>query len=285
MPLNTLSCPTKSFCFGTSGFCTFTFNGTRWSGPSLIDNGFNISLASCRSPSFCVASGQGKIITFDGTSWTVPVVVDSQPLDSITCPTATFCAAADDEGYVLTFDGTAWSIPSAIDAAAGKFVGGADVSCASSSFCVAVLGVNYFSSFNGSTWSTAAKISRSSLLTGFGLSCPGPDFCLATFGSITGTSARTFNGSAWGPASKIDPQGIPNQIFSGMQSDVCRSSALCVVEDASSRSGNGRIVTYRSGTWSTPLVAEPGHRLYALSCPNLGACRASDDRGVVLTGT
>src|SRR3954468_14232624 len=62
---------------------------------------------SCVSASFCVSVDRhGNAFTFDGSHWSSPRLIDPRSfLMSVSCVTSTFCVAVDDGGRALTFDG------------------------------------------------------------------------------------------------------------------------------------------------------------------------------------
>ena len=55
----------------------------------------------------------GHAFTYNGTSWSAPVVVDRvTSLVSVSCPTTSFCAAVGDDGSAFTYDGSSWTTSS-----------------------------------------------------------------------------------------------------------------------------------------------------------------------------
>jgi hypothetical protein len=104
--LNSVSCPTASFCVTVDRMGDFlTYNGSSWSSPDEIDQNALYSV-SCPTASFCAAvDGNGKALTYKGSSWSKPVSVDANKggLGLISCPSARFCAALDGNGYAFTY--------------------------------------------------------------------------------------------------------------------------------------------------------------------------------------
>ena len=123
--LTALSCPSPVLCIALdSSGNVFTFNGTKWSAPVLVDPesvtngaGSGLTAISCPSVSFCMAvDGAGNALTFNGTTWSAPRPVDhTLGLASVSCSGPTFCVALDDFGSALVYNGYSWSTPQAID--------------------------------------------------------------------------------------------------------------------------------------------------------------------------
>ena len=106
--LVSVSCPSASFCVAVNGYSNaFTWNGTSWSKPDLIDPNNTLVSVSCPSASFCVVmDGYGNAVTWNGTSWSAPESIDPASdgvggLTSVSCPSASFCVAADEAGNAL----------------------------------------------------------------------------------------------------------------------------------------------------------------------------------------
>ena len=149
IPGGASSCPSVNLCVGVEDNAMYTFNGTSWTGPVVIDPHIalpadGLSAVSCPTTTFCAAvDASGNALTYNGHTWTNPVPIDPNnaglSLDAISCPTSTFCVAVDQAGNAFTFNGQAWSSASLIDPKAG--IKGADiqsVSCPSTTFCVAI---------------------------------------------------------------------------------------------------------------------------------------------------
>ena len=123
--LESVSCPTASFCIATDGVNgnVFAWNGSSWSSPDSIGYLFGgLFSVSCPTASFCAAvDGYGAVLTYNGSSWAYPVVIDPSDagsgivLTSVSCPTASFCAAVDNDGKAVTYNGSSWSSPDKID--------------------------------------------------------------------------------------------------------------------------------------------------------------------------
>ena len=55
---------------------------------------------SCPTTTFCAAvDADGNVYTYDGTTWSPPQVIDTGgDLTSISCPSTTICVAVDSDG-------------------------------------------------------------------------------------------------------------------------------------------------------------------------------------------
>lgn len=52
--------------------------------------------------------------TYDGTSWSSPVVIDSSfttEIYAVSCASSTFCVAVSSAGEAITYNGSTWSAP------------------------------------------------------------------------------------------------------------------------------------------------------------------------------
>lgn len=110
--LKSISCPSPSFCVAVGSPNTvspdahaFTYNGTAWGGPTLLNLHVavgTLDTVSCASPSFCAAAGSRLLLTYDGTSWAKPTgLVDPSQMSfsALSCPTASFCVGVSPTGY------------------------------------------------------------------------------------------------------------------------------------------------------------------------------------------
>jgi hypothetical protein len=116
-PLQSVSCPTTTFCLAVSEDAeTFTFDGTSWAGP--FEASIGPQLVSCASPTFCMGTAGYDAMVFDGTSWGAPMTdgLPTTATGTLSCPTASFCMAIGpgDSGPGTSvvdsqWDGTAWT--------------------------------------------------------------------------------------------------------------------------------------------------------------------------------
>ena len=82
----------------------------------LHGGGGGLNSVSCPTASFCITVDRmGDFLTYNGSSWSSPDEIDQNGLYSVSCPTASFCAAVDGKGNALTYKGSSWSSPDSID--------------------------------------------------------------------------------------------------------------------------------------------------------------------------
>ncbi len=107
--LASVSCATPHFCVAVDYFgYRVTWNGAKWSSPTLIDLTKGFGSVSCASSSLCVAlDDYGNALTWNGVKWSSPASIDTSTgdgpwSDSVSCPSPSFCAAVNTKGNVLT---------------------------------------------------------------------------------------------------------------------------------------------------------------------------------------
>jgi hypothetical protein len=113
--MNFVSCVSATFCMATSNGIDsdlYTYNGSTWGEPTLIDPGnpTNFYGISCASTTFCaVIDGYGNAIMYNGATWAQPERIDTHGTAlNVSCTVAKFCAAVDDNGQLIAYNGTAW---------------------------------------------------------------------------------------------------------------------------------------------------------------------------------
>lgn len=129
----------------------------------------------------------------------------------------------------------------------------------------------------------------------FGVSCPGPEFCMAAgnFGGGIKTLAAAWNGRAW----SIIPSPTPRDSASpvGLSGVSCTSSSFCVAVgvDEPRRTVTERplVETWNGKAWSitpSPNVSKPpgnDSELLGVSCLSATRCIAVGSRGEASRGT
>ena len=109
--VNSLSCPTASFCLavGEESTVALTFNGSSWGSSALAtpEHG-GLSMVSCASRSFCAAlESEEAALTFNGSAWSTPTVIESplylgvRGLSALSCPSVSFCMTLDSSGRAI----------------------------------------------------------------------------------------------------------------------------------------------------------------------------------------
>lgn len=230
--LDAVSCASASFCVATNQ-APYKYNGSSWSGQTILNNGEVFDSVSCPSPSFCAAVGEhGDVATFNGTSWNGPQQIDisGQPLSSVSCPSSSFCAVVDGAGNAYTFNGSSWSSADSIDPGGSGLT---SISCPSSSFCVAVDGANDALTFNGGSWSPPVDIEPGG--TGLAsVSCASSSFCVAgdNHGNVLTYPASSSGGPGGSGGSGQPPTTAPaGGTFGGLTVTVVTPPASACVAD------------------------------------------------------
>ncbi len=142
-------------------------------------NGVSCPPTPPNSTPFCAAvDDMGNAYTFNGSTWSAPDMIDSAELISVSCPSSSFCAAVDKLGYAFTWKGGIWSAPDPIDTPAGQDGGFTSVSCASAGFCVAVDIDGNYVVYTGQ-WGQVQSVDSGTTLPLTSVSCPSPSFCAA----------------------------------------------------------------------------------------------------------
>ena len=223
--LNSVSCPTLTFCMAvgnTPGLVGMAerWNGHHWLLTSVPGLGYGNELyrVSCTSPASCVAVGREDLAAvWNGTNWKVddaPVSRYDVWLNSISCSSPQHCVAVGYEyldgctscnqcaycnGNALTelWNGTAWN---AHVVTPGLEL--SDVSCPVVSFCMAVNGGSALD-FERRVWNKQ-KVGAPGLND---ISCSSATSCVA----IGTSTAEIWNGKTWrglrlsGPAGDLGP--------------------------------------------------------------------------------
>ena len=193
--VDAVSCSSSAFCAAINGGYAYTFNGSSWATPVLIDSADADSegvspesfAISCTSPRFCLAleAPDSKLIIFDGSSWVPAPSSPRMSVTSISCVSRVFCLAIG-SGLLSVevsaiFNGVRWSAPAAIPADSGPV----SVSCVNRDFCVAVGGFETGAAwvFNGSRWTATPTFGDSPNIEVDSVSCGGLKFCVAVASS------------------------------------------------------------------------------------------------------
>ncbi len=120
--INSLSCPTSSFCVAVTNtgeaVTTNYVPSAGWVAPSTVTNN-SLTSVSCTSPAFCVAiDNVGEAFAFTGTQWTSPASVGSfSPAAGVACSAAWSCLIASGHLHYLYQASTALSAGSDISTA------------------------------------------------------------------------------------------------------------------------------------------------------------------------
>ncbi len=283
--VDSISCPTPTFCLAVDSRDSLVYDGTSWSAPEAISGATALTSVSCTSASFCAALDfYGDAFTYDGSSWSEPTPIHTydpstgDALLSVSCVSSTFCMAISIGGYAMTYDGTSWSPSVAIDEL-DRGPRGADllsVSCPSTSFCVAVDGAGNAMTYDGSSWSPPTTIDAMDSDSGtmIAVSCPSTSFCMAL--SRDGY-VLTWDGASWS-----DPVAVGLSPSEGSLDYLsCGSSTFCIALDEGGQIS--RLVRLRRVDLvdDRPLPGQPP-RGRDLLCDRLLLCRQRQRRPVEL---
>jgi hypothetical protein len=281
--LDSVACPTTTWCAAVSGGDVLTFSDGTWRKPRLIDSYGSLTSVSCPTTAFCMAvDTAGHVVTYDGSAWSTPSDVDSSyELTSVSCPTVSFCVAVDyaatqtsDTGDALTWKGGKWSTPD--DILSPGFLGA--VRCTSTTFCVAVgwndsqnaSGGDASLTFNGTKW-TSVTVGAYELPMD-AVSCVSTTFCVAGDGAGNG---YIFNGRTWSETDQVIP---PYVTYSGSVSSIsCTSSSYCVAVGSNGDNG-ADVATYDGSGWSRASTIDSytdgfgAATAASVSCPTNSLC-------------
>jgi hypothetical protein len=250
--LNTISCPTASFC-GAGGYFVDTSSGSAFNGWLLtLSNG---TWSGMRAPE---PSGAGD----DGDAH------QNAAVNQLTCPTAASCVGAglyesSAGGFfplLETWNGTGWTplqgpLPAGADTTTPEFDQLAAVSCGSPTSCVAVGqyfgpgGTNYYGlidTLSGGVWTPSqapvpANVDPTEPETQLiELSCPTPGFCLTTGNYFNGTNSTAFTDVLSRGTWSLAPAQLPSPSngASRGRTAACSSPAACIVTGQYTDPGN-----------------------------------------------
>ena len=279
-----VSCPTTRTCIAVDETGkALTWRGGRWSAPQTVDDGNTLNSVSCPSTTFCVATASGQASVFDGRSWGAARTVGAPATYRVSCPTTTFCGAVGATGYpgqpsiVATFDGTAWA-SSATQSTGTLEDRLLDLSCPQAGRCTAVNHDGQVLRLAGGRWAPQRQRIEPGASA---VSCPTVAFCMAVGSSYVGVfhvSSRlipawyaTETGGHWSAARPVP--GMKASIFLSVS---CPTTGQCMVVGLS-----GKATQWRNGSWATPQMAFPG-RVSAtvdVSCPAVNRCMAVNSQG------
>jgi hypothetical protein len=124
----------------------FSYDGTAWQGPPLVDPDAGTGSISCSSTRFCMVVEPGDdVTTYNGTRWgprrhiTIISLTGTNlgpattPLTTVACTSSTFCVWSDSAGHVYLYDGSDWGWVQTVDPGADITT----VSCPAHALCMA----------------------------------------------------------------------------------------------------------------------------------------------------
>jgi len=287
-PINSLSCPTTSFCAATDtlGDVLTTADpaggpGT-WTTTPVVPEGVAADssfIVSCPSTTLCVASDfNGDVYastdpTGGAATWQPTSVVnpDGDAIDSLACPSAALCVAGDLAGNVIASTNPA-SGAWATTPVSGNPVG--SVACAGTALCIAGgTGLSVSTTpAAGSSWRTTSSFADVN-----DTACPTTSRCVLQGLGPQGSVFYTSTSPAGGPSS-WRPIGDPTDGNAG--AIACPAANDCIVVDDQ---GDARVVDPAVGHWTSKPI-DPAGFLSAIACPTTGFCVTVDSEGNALLG-
>ena len=151
--LQSVSCPTVSFCMAVSDRNYTTRAHGRWSAPTNFGDEF--FAVSCASKRFCIASTfNAGLLRYDGAGWHQ---ISTMAVSAVSCaPGAPACLAISDEGDSVVVHRKSIASPQDTGDNSGFFRA---VSCSSVSFCAALDGRGRTLEWSRGTWTAPAAAS------------------------------------------------------------------------------------------------------------------------------
>lgn len=288
--LNSISCPTTSFCaaIGSNDDVLTTTDPAggpaTWTTTPVGTSSLGFSAISCPSAALCVASEEltGDVwVSTDPTggagAWS-PVNVDTvedSTLYDVTCPTTTLCLTVDGGADVFTTtdpaDGSWTEDPVDPDGYLNS------VACAGTGLCIAAgtgLSASTDPAGGAGAWRTTTALSASSAV------CPTTSLCLLGGGDddISVSTDPTGGPSTYKDHDLIDP----NAPFATITGIACPSIGDCLAVD-----NEGDVMSTgdpATGHWKM-TQADSDQFLNAISCPSTTLCLAVDNNGDAIVGT
>ena len=281
------------------------WSGTSWTRVRLPASASPSSLehVTCLSTSFCVAVGgttsaglttTGLVVTWNGTAWSAHRLGHTL-LNGISCVSRTWCRAAGSEADIprgrlpiLTWNGTRWGT-TIDDAPSNATI--TSIDCPTERACVAIgakpvqAGSATFAQlWGGGRW-REIPVPHDTSAALYAVDCVTRTHCVAV-GNTTSLPYRTlvevWNEARWTVVkSPNNPRLSDNLLNSVSCPAVDRCAAVGWAEDPYQTREAPLIETWSNGHWVMCANARTDDaRLWRVSCPSTGACRATGDRGL-----
>ncbi|HUY85515.1 MAG TPA: fibronectin type III domain-containing protein, partial [Acidimicrobiales bacterium] len=289
--INSVSCPTSSFCMEVDGAMKFsTYNGTTWTPPAVTTLTHVLTQISCASSGVCAGVDNSTTTLYEyltGSGWFKATTAGTGIFSTVSCASATFCMAAGAAGEAYTWVGTGMVWTSAPTGDANPITG---LSCYSATFCAAVDGLGMAATYNGTAWSLVTvpvPVHTPTIVPAFSsVSCPDSGYCIA----VTNTADTAGSGKdlyyvlsgspdVWAFADTQD-SNTTNTIVSVKctQSSPTASGAFCMsVDSVGGATGDSEF--FNGTSWSKPSPDDPGGIYESLSCMSPTNCFGSDSVG------
>ncbi len=301
--IDTVSCPTPTWCAAGDVNGAVIIYNSGWSAPSAVfPAGDSVDGISCPTATFCMAvSYLAGYSTYNGTTWSKPKFPGGSvgtSLWAVSCPTATWCMAETDNfGDTGLWQSGVWSTSgSGLDLAQSS----SPMSCVAlaSTSCLYVDNADNYAAYTGGKWPAASVPIPGSASSEAAVSCTPPDnrpgMVVASPQPLcevvdTGGFAFLWDGQSWSSdGGQIDAattdsmltgiscgQAIVAPVAGTLRAAIATGSAqYCVAVDA-----NGNVL-YRSATstWAAPTAMQAGPAT-AVSCASNTFCVAVTAKG------
>ncbi len=267
------------------------------------DSEFTMTGVVCTSRSSCLSVGDFADSTgasrpsselWNGTSWQVVTIHGPRysGLNALSCPAPTNCIAVGFSRYgtlAETWNGTTWTKSVSPGPVGSIETNLSSISCAGVNDCVAAgyylnaasTWLTLTESWDGSTWSIVASpnptgVAGSELI---GVSCPGPNSCVAVGDSFdstgnTFTLAEIWDGSTWSLVTTPNSASGSEDVLNAVS---CVSSSQCtaVGQYAALNEAMPPLVELWNGTeWSLVAGVTGNGQLASIDCTGVSTCMA-----------
>jgi hypothetical protein len=188
-----VSCASAAFCVAVGEIGNATvYNGSSWTGSAEIDPGGVLESVSCPTSSFCMAVGGHNAVRYQEGMWGSPTVVDTEAwLRSVSCTSPGRCVAVAEQqpdgvpisrAYTLNYESGTWGAASEVGLGPERGMASpAAVACACAVFCQLISNEGEFALLTTGGWSGLRSMTGApELNVGMAsLSCPSSAFCAA----------------------------------------------------------------------------------------------------------
>jgi hypothetical protein len=249
-----LSCLSVTFCIAADDIGTVkTWDGSRWSDPTVIDPEFRGFTTSCPTATFCMAVGEARYQTWNGFTWSAPApFVALYDPDNFSCASAGFCLAitppSGNGAGSRRWTGSTWLTDAQLPVGSPP-----RLSCPTATFCL----TNHGLKWTPSGWTSVDGPSGLN-----SVDCVTASFCIGA-----GRDHVVFwHNGAWATVRTLDPLGGSDLVS-------CVTTSFCEVVDLA-----GRARVWDGSYWSDSITIDNGSTppdpLVDVSCAAPAKCLA-----------
>ncbi len=264
---------------------------------------FTMTGVVCTARSSCLAVGDYADSTgasrplselWNGTSWQVLTIHGPRysGLNALSCPAASSCMAVGFSRYgtlAEAWNGTTWTKTVSPGPVGSIDTNLSSISCAAVNNCVAAgyylnaasTWLTLTESWDGSTWTIVPSPDPSGVAGSefIGVSCPGPNSCVAVGESFdstgnTFTLAEIWDGSTWSLVTSPNSASGSEDVLNSVS---CVSSSQCtaVGQYAALNEASPPLVEVWNGTVWSLVAGVPGNgQLASIDCTGVSTCMA-----------